>query len=164
MQGKPDMTIYATNGAKLYIGAALSVDDTDLTVSDFSAQSWTEIGEVEALGTVGDSSEAIEFIAVGYDRKRRLKGSRDAGTMEVVCGIDPNDPGQIALIAAERTDSNYAFKIVLNDAPQGGTPSERYFAAMVGSAAEAFDSANNVMKLNASLWVNSNVVKVNAAA
>ncbi|WP_237685028.1 hypothetical protein [Szabonella alba] len=53
--------------------------------------------------------------------------------------------------------------MVLNDAPPGGTPSERYFVAVVGSASEAYDTANNVIKLNASLWVNSNVVRVNAA-
>ena len=51
-----------------------------------------------------------------------------------------------------------------HDAPAGGTPSERYFIAKVGSASEAYDTANAVMKLNASLWVNSNVVRVNAAA
>lgn len=83
--------------------------------------------------------------------------------MEVVCGLDYSDAGQIALVAAEKEIHDYAFKLVLNDAPAGGTPSERCFIAKVGSAVEALDTANNVMKLNASLWVNSNVVKVNAA-
>lgn len=83
--------------------------------------------------------------------------------MDVVCGIDYADAGQIALLAAEKSRENFAFRLVLNDAPTGGTPSERMFIAAVGSAVEAFDTANNVMKLNASLWVNSNVVKVNAA-
>lgn len=157
------MTIYATNGAKLYIGAALASKATDFDVTDFGAQSWTEIGEVEALGTVGDTSAEIAFDSISANRTRRLKGTRNAGAMEVVCGIDYQDPGQIELIAAEKTIHDYAFRIVMNDAPANGSPSERLFIAKVGSAAEALETANNVMKLNATLWVNSNVVHVDAS-
>ena len=67
-------------------------------------------------------------------------------------------------LAAEKTDNNYAIKIEFDDAPTGGTPSERYFIAIIGGASEQLDTANNVMKLNLSLWINSNVVRVNAAA
>lgn len=133
-------------------------------VADFASQTWVEIGEVEALGTVGDTSAEITFDSISANRTRRLKGTRNAGSMEVVCGIDYEDPGQIALIAAEKTIHDYAFRIVMNDAPAGGTPSERLFVAKIGSAAEALETANNVMKLNASLWVNSNVVHVDAAS
>jgi hypothetical protein len=41
--------------------------------------------------------------------------------------------------------------------------SHRYFVASVASVVEALDAANNVMKLQTSLWVNSNIVKVDAA-
>ena len=160
------MSIFATNGAKLYIGGAMASTSADLVLSDFSGQTsnWKEIGEAEGLGSLGDTAAEISFDAVNHPRTKRLKGNRTAGMMEIVCGIDYGDEGQLALIAAEKTDDEYAFKLVLNDAPSGGTPSERYFVALIGSAGEAFDAANNVMKLNASLWVNSNIVRVNAAA
>lgn len=160
------MTIYATNGAKLFIGGVLPNKTTDFVLANFTTppQSWVEIGETEALGSVGDTSAEITFDGIGANRTKRLKGTRNAGTMDVVCGIDYEDAGQIALLAAEKSKSDYAFKLVLNDAPVGGTPSERYFIAAVGSAVEALDTANNVMKLNATLWVNSNVVRVNAEA
>lgn len=157
------MTIYATNGAKLYIGGVLPAKSTDFVQADFSPEPSTEIGEMDGLGSVGDTSAEITFAGISAKRDRRLKGTRNAGTMDIVCGLDAQDAGQLALIAAEATGSDYAFKLVLNDAPPGGTPSVRYFVAAVGSVVEAFDQANNVMKLNASLWVNSNVVKVNAA-
>lgn len=158
------MTIYATAGAKLYIGAAKSAKSTDFLAVDFAGETWTEIKEVEGLGSVGDTATAVEFTSLADGRKRKLKGTRDAGTMELVIGIDPTDAGQTALVAAEKTIFDYAFKIVLNDAPFAGTPSERYFIAKVMSVAEQFDQADNVMKLNASLGVNSNVVRVNAAS
>lgn len=160
------MTIYATAGAKLYIGGAMAQKSTDLVLADFTTppQTWVEIKETEGLGSLGDTSQAVTFEGVADKRTRTLKGTRSAGTMEVVCGIDPADPGQQALIAAEKEIHDYAFKLVLNDAPAGGTPSERYFIAKVMSQSEQLDTANNVMKLNASLGVNSNIVRVNAEA
>ena len=157
------MPIYATNGAKLYIGAAIVDKDTDFQASDFTSQTWVEIKRTEALGSLGDTASEISIDLIDRGRTQRLKGTRSGGSMEVVCGIDYADAGQIALLAAEKSRENFAFRLVLNDAPASGTPSERMFIAMVASAVEAFDTANNVMKLNASLWVNSNVVKVNAA-
>ncbi|OCJ67614.1 hypothetical protein A6U97_02500 [Agrobacterium tumefaciens] len=159
------MTIYASAGAKLFIGIAKTQTSDDYVLSDFSVASaltWKEIKEVEALGSLGDTSEAVNFTAIGDARTRALKGPRSAGTMEVVCGIDSADAGQQALIAAEKTPYDYEFRLVLNDAPPGGTPSERLFIAKVMSQSEQFDQANSVMKLNASLGVNSNIVRIDA--
>lgn len=163
------MAIYATAGTKFYIGPAMSPGSSDLTISDFEtspAKSWTEVGFTENLGTVGDTSESITFDAIGRGRRMKLKGVRDAGTMEVVCGLDYSDAGQVALRAAEATPNDYAFKVEFNDAPagSGATPSLRYFVGQVLSASETLDSANNVVKLNASIAVNSNVVRKNASS
>lgn len=158
------MAIYATNGSRLYIGDVLAAKSSDFVADDFPTGegAWTEIGETENFGSFGDTSTEIAFDGIASSRTRRLKGTRNAGTKEVVCGIDYEDPGQIALLAAEKTPYDYAFRLVLNDAPPGGSPSERLFVAKVGSVVEALDTANNVMKLNASLWVNSNIVKIDA--
>jgi hypothetical protein len=156
--------IFATAGAKLFIGEAKSTQSADFTDTDFTSETWTEIKETESLGSFGDTSEEVTFEGLADSRARRLKGTRSAGAMDVVMGIDYQDAGQLALIAAEKTKENYSFKVEFNDAPPGGTPSERLFVAAVGSASESLDTANNVMKLNASLWINSNVVRVNAAA
>ena len=157
------MAIYATNGAKIYIGGAIEQKSSDFIKADFASQVWVEIKEVEGLGSLGDTSSTIDFTSIADSRKRVRKGARSAGTMELVMGLDPADAGQLALIAAERAKEDYAFKLVLNDAPVGGTPSERYFIALVLSQAEAFDKADSITKLNASLAVNSNVVRVDAA-
>jgi hypothetical protein len=240
------MTIYATAGAKLYIGGTHDQKSTDFVATDFNSEAWTLINEVEGLGSVGDTSEAVTFTSMSDSRTRTLKGPRSAGTMEIVMGIDPADAGQAALIAAEKTPFDYGFRVVLNDAPaprsaavtmtiaspgvvswnahglevgdkvkfsttgalptgltagteyfvktvldantftvaataggsaiattgtQSGihtatnvpTASERLFIAKVMSQSEQFDQANAVLKLNASLGVNSNVVRINAA-
>ncbi|WP_145111368.1 hypothetical protein [Cereibacter sediminicola] len=156
--------IFATNGAKCYIGGVIADPGADVTETTFASQSWTEIKEVESLGTFGDSASEITFESLNQNRTKRLKGTRNAGAMDLICGLDYADAGQLALIAAEKTIHDYAFRIVFNDAPAGGTPSERMFIAKVASASEAMDAANAVLKLNASLWINSNIVRVAAAA
>ncbi|KIX18483.1 MULTISPECIES: hypothetical protein [unclassified Paracoccus (in: a-proteobacteria)] len=157
------MTIYTTAGTRLYIGGPLAAKSSDFEAADFASQMWVEIDETEGLGSAGDTSSEVTFDGINSGRTRRLKGTKNAGTMEVVCGLDPADPGQIALVAAERAKGDYAFRVVLADAPAGGTPSERMFVAQVGSASETYDSANSVMKFNATLWINSNIVKIDAA-
>ena len=156
--------IYATAGAKLYIGGAHSMKSADHVEADFSTETWVEITGLESLGSLGDSSSEITQAFIDSKRAKRIKGVRNAGSMEVICGINYADDGQQALIAAEKASDDYAFRIVFDDAPANGTPSERMFIAAVGSAVEAYDAADTVMKLNASLWVNSNVVRVDAAA
>lgn len=156
--------IFATAGAELFIGGSVAAKTTNFVLADFSGQSWIQIGWMENIGAFGDEASSITFDAIEQQRTQKLKGTRNAGDMNMVCGIDYEDVGQIALRAAEATPNSYAFKVLFNDAPAGGSGSERYFIALVMSARETLDTANNVMKLNATLGINSNVVRVNAHA
>lgn len=155
--------LFATAGTKLFIGDAMAFDGDDLVASDFTGASWTEVKGTTNLGAAGDTSELITSNQIGSARTRKLKGTRNAGSMTVVCDLDYADPGQLALVAAEKAKETYAFKIQFNDAPEGGTPSERYFVALVMSASEEMNEANSVMSLNATLEIDSNIVRVAAA-
>lgn len=156
--------IFATSGSKVYIGQSLASKITPFILSDFAGQSWVEIGFVETIGQFGDESSSIKFDSVGAGRTYKLKGNRDAGDISLVCALSYGDYGQAALRGAETTPNNYAFRVDFNDMPSGGTtPSKRYFIGLVMSAREQLDGANNVMKLNAAIGINSNIVRVNAA-
>lgn len=157
------MPIFATSGAKVFIGTVLDAKPADFVAADFTSQTWTQVNNLESVGSFGDTATEITFDDIGKNRTQKLKGTRNAGNMEMVCGIDYADAGQIALLAAEKSIHDYAFKVEFNDAPEGGTPSQRLFIAKVMSAAEQLDTANNVMKLNSTLGINSNIVRVNAA-
>lgn len=156
--------IFAVSGSKLYIGGQLAAKSADFVEADFAAESWVEVGWLETIGQFGDESNEITFNAIGEGRTQKLKGTRNAGTMEVVAGVDYEDAGQIALRAAEAEPNDYAFRVEFNDAPEGGTASFRYFIAKVMSAREQLDGANNVIRVNTSLGINSNVVRVAATA
>ncbi|MFI3904323.1 hypothetical protein [Ochrobactrum sp. S1502_03] len=156
------MPIVTTSGTKLFIGGVLDAKPDDFVAADFTPQTFVRVNNLEGLGTIGDTSTEVTFDDIGKGRTQKLKGTRNAGNQEIVLGIDYADAGQLAIIAAEKTIHDYAFKLEFNDAPAGGTPSQRLFIAKVMSAAEALDTANNVMKLNVTLGINSNIVRVSA--
>lgn len=156
------MPVFTTAGTKVFIGAVLAAKTDDFVAADFTSQVWAQIGSLENIGTFGDTATEVTFDDISKNRTTKLKGTRNAGNLELVTGIDYTDAGQIALLAAEKSVHDFAFKVEFNDAPEGGTPSQRLFIGKVMSAAEALDTANNVMKLNSTIGINSNIVRVNA--
>lgn len=158
------MAIFATAGSAFYIGGTLEPDyASSMSQSDFAGETWTQVEPLETIGSFGDTAEEVTTTLISDARVRRLKGARDAGVLELVAGLDYSDAGQLAMLDAEGMPHNYAFKVTFNDAPAGGTPSERMFVGMVMSASEQLDGANNVMKVNFRIAINSNVVRVFAA-
>lgn len=163
------MPVFATAGATVAIGPAMAASyGAPMVLSTFTAvdaDDWKKISPLESLGSFGDSAEEVSFVAVDIDsRVRKIKGARDAGTMELVAGLNYADPGQLAMLAAEATPNSYAFRVTFNDAPVGGTPSERFFVGIVMSASEQLDGANSVMKVNFKVAIQSNVVRKAAAS
>lgn len=158
--------LLATAHMKIHIGAAKAFGGVDFVEADFTTGTpvWTEVGGTTNMGGAGDVSELISSNQIAAGRTRKAKGVRNAGNMALVCDLDIADPGQLALLAAEKTRDSYAFKVEFDDAPAGGTPSIRYFVAFVMSASEQYDEANSVMKLNASLEIDSNILHVAPAA
>lgn len=158
------MSLYPVAGCKIYIGTVLADKATDFVASDFAAVTWTAIDGWEQMGAIGDTAQVITTSLINRGRDIKQKGTRNAGSMQNVFAIVPADAGQIALIAAEKTNSNYAFKVELNDKPAGvgATPSQRLFIGLVTSAQEAGGEANTVQKLNATIEINSNIVPVAA--
>ena len=165
------MGINANAGSKLYISPEPVDQDSINAMTDAEAltffdgiEDWVEVEEVEDLGTIGDTAEAITFTSVGNSRVRKLKGPKDAGTQSLVVGRDPLDEGQEELITAEGTSFNYAFRLVLSDAP---TPdydsSELFYAALVMSKSTNLGNVSNVHRRNFDLGINTGVYEKRAA-
>jgi len=153
------MTIGTAAGSKLYIGTTAEAEN----LSEFLADSYIEVGEVEDLGEFGDESEQVTFSSLSDGRVRKLKGTRDAGTIAVVCGADGTDEGQDAMIAAEASILDYNFKIVLNDqVTLLGEPSEHYFRGKVMSKRLNVGSVNNVVRQTFNVGINTEIIVVDA--
>lgn len=154
------MTISAASGSRLFIGTTTSAEN----LSQFLTDSYVEVGEVEDLGEFGDESEAVTFASLQDSRVRKLKGTRDAGTIAVVCGADDSDAGQDAMVAAEASPLDFNFKVILNDQlTLGGAPSEHYFRGKVMSKRLGVGSANNVVRRTFNVGINSEILEIPAS-
>lgn len=163
------MAIHKTAGAKFYVGPVVNPDDvnglTDSAAIDYfeaiASNLWVEVEEIEDLGDHGDTSEAVTFTAVGDRRVRKQKGAKDAGTKTIVVGRDPLDDGQVALVAAEATDFNYAFKVVHSDARAATfTDSVEYFAGLVMAKSVGQGSVNTITRRTFPIGINTPIWEV----
>lgn len=153
------MSIFATSGGKLYIGGVNN--STTIALGDMQADSYVEVGEVEDLGEFGDQSADISFDSLSAGRTRHLKGTRDAGTITAMVGMDMTDEGQAAMEAAEGTAHSYDFKVTFdNAATLGGTGSEHYFTGKVMSKRIRAGTANNVVRRQYSVAIQTEILDV----
>lgn len=150
------MAITTASGTKMYIGPAGDLQS-------ISPDQYTEIKEVQSYGEFGDESPVVTAASVGDARVRKLKGARDAGTMQLVCFRDPLDPGQIALKAAERTKFEYNFKVVAEDAPSEAYTDTVYtFQGLVMSARDNYGENDNIVTTTFQIGINSEITEVPA--
>lgn len=157
--------LYPVAGSKIYIGSAsMAVPTADVTESTFDSVSWTRVADWQNMGAIGDSGALISTDIIDRGRTVKQKGTYNAGSMQNNFAVNADDAGQIALIAAAGSRNNYPFKIEFDDAPEGGTPTIKYFLGLVMGAQEQGGGANTVRLLQATIEINSNVITVPAAA
>jgi hypothetical protein len=160
------MTITTATGARYFIGGTTAIDyTTDASaIEDFEALTWVEIGEVEDGGEFGDESADVTFQSLGDGRVRHLKGARDAGTIAMVVGDDPLNPGQIAVRAAEKTKFQYNFKVEYEDALSAlYANSVDYFRGLVMSARKNVGTGDNVLRRTFNIGISTPVLTVDTA-
>jgi hypothetical protein len=148
--------IVTASGTKVFIGAAVISTAAD-TLAEFQAMvsAWTEIGLIESIGEFGDEAADVTFASIGDGRTRHAKGARDAGTMALTCAHDPTDAGQAAIELAEQSNSNYAFRVVLNDGPPNYSDTEIFFRGLVRSRRKNVGTNDNVIRNTYNVGVNS---------
>lgn len=155
------MAVDTAAGTKFYIGPVNSVAAGQ---SAYEALSYTEVGEVESVSEFGDQYNAVTFTALGDRRVRKFKGSADAGTISLTIGHDSADTGQGNLDTALASDSDYAFKVTLDDAGTGSpsSPTTFFFRGKVMSTRTNPGDAENIVRISAEIAINSPIVKVDA--
>lgn len=143
-------------GSRFYIGGIMSDQSADFVEGDFSGQSWVEVDGWQKMGDLGENPTVITTSLINRNRDKAMKGTRQVVTMENQFTIIDDDAGQLACIAAEASNSDYAFRIVF------ASGAERLFIGLVTSAQEMGGEANTIRFLSVNVSRNSNVVKVAA--
>ena len=130
---------------------------------------WVEVEDTESIGEIGDESADVTFLGLGDGRVQHLKGSRDAGIQPLIFAFKDDaygSPlgGQGHLLAASEDTTNtvYNFKVSYEDStssPLGH--STRYYGGFVGTFREAVTGADDVLRVNCDVRINTAIVRVN---
>ncbi len=124
------MAVYTMANAKIYIGTTAAASD----LTDYEADSYTEIKEAETISGLIDTQNFASFTALTDGRPRQLKTTKAGENITITCGFDPDDTGQDAVrtAAALSTQDQYNFKVVYND--EGSTNATTvYWSGKVGN-------------------------------
>lgn len=117
-------------GSTLWICA--TPQPVDLTAGQFAALAWVQIKGVGHHGKTGAKTNILNYDTWDTQVIQKGKGNTDAGSPDIEMARIPSDPGQILLQAAALVNSNYAFRILRNDATNvSGTPTTRYNRGLV---------------------------------
>lgn len=150
--------------SRLFIGGTDAIDySTEQTArADFEAlNNFVEIEGLNNFGELGPTDNVVSFSLVKGRFSKKAKGEANGGDPVVVVGRISNDPGQIALRAAQKTKLYYNFKLISADADdetEGDTTF--YFRALVASATKGFGGNEDFMTESYTLGVYPQPIEV----
>lgn len=123
----------------------------------YEALTYTEIGEIEKIGTIGATTAKVEFTPL-KGGKQKHKGSTDFGSLQPSLAHDDEDAGQTLLRTASEPGNNakYSFKVTY---PDGAI---RYFQGRVFGYPETVDGADSIIMATPTIEIDTKVVKVAA--
>ena len=153
-------------GRKIFIGTVITPPvgaGTEFDAGDFIAlnsDDWVPIAKWQTAGALGGEQQTITTTYINEEWEEVQMGTKNPGTMQNTFGVEDEDPGQIALYAAAGDKRLYQFKIEFPDAPVGGTPSYRLFAAYVTFPAEQGGEANTAGLMQVNLVKFKNTVRI----
>lgn len=107
-----DESIYTMSGTRIFISENAVTKKASVTPTDFDGVSWTEIGGLYNVGSIGGEQTFNTFELINSEWMQVSKGGRDGGTMANQFVPMALDPGQIKLDAAvEDKCGAYAIKV-----------------------------------------------------
>ncbi|MFG0499517.1 hypothetical protein ACF8MH_19645 [Pseudomonas sp. YQ_13] len=149
-------------GCRLFIGGKTGAT----TKTEFEADTYVRVGEIEDLGEFGDTFSSVTFTSLEDGRVRKYKGTADAGDMTMTVGLDNGDAGQNAVKTAhkDRSKGDYNIKVTLNDgdpdASPAISPTTFYYRAKVMNNTVAAGAADNVVRRNITFGINSEILEL----
>lgn len=152
------------SGAKLYICA--TAQNTDLNQAAFEALTYVQVKGVGSHGETGTNTNVVSYDTWDTEFVQKAKGTSNAGDPEVELARIPADAGQVIMRTAgdHFNKNNYAFKIELNDAPSGGTPTTIFNRGIVAGPRIPFGRNEDFITEIYTLALQQQQIIVDAAA
>ena len=157
-----DDNLNTAAGCRFYLGTKTAAD----TETEYKADTYAEVGEIEDLGEFGDTFSSVNFTSLRDGRVRKYKGTADAGDLTLTVGLDNGDTGQAAVKVAhkDRSKGDYNLKITLNDGDPDAVPvvapTTFYMRGKVMNNTVAAGAADNVVRRNITIGINSDIIEI----
>jgi hypothetical protein len=137
---------YTTAGSSLAVSAAAPTANTKTA---YMALSFTPIGEIDDLGTIGRTYNNVAFNPISSRATRNIKGSFSDGTQAVKMAKASGDPGQVIIAAGLDDDAFYSFKLTEQD----GTI--QFYRAQISSAPNEYGGVDAITSKTVNLTLKS---------
>lgn len=145
------MSIRSSAGSSIAIATTSGVATYD--AAGFGAKTYVTIDEVTSISDFGATYNKIEHLPLATRTKKKLKGSREPGSITIDFAMDEASVGQLQLETASESDASWAIRIT----NQSG--SIKYFTAQVMSFQDKIGNADSIRAGSAQLEVDSLFVK-----
>ena len=145
------MSIRSSAGSSIAIATTSGVVTYD--AAGFGAKTYVTIDEVTSISDFGATYNKIEHLPLATRTKKKLKGSREPGSITIDFAMDEASVGQLQLETASESDASWAIRIT----NQSG--SIKYFTAQVMSFQDKIGNADSIRAGSAQLEVDSLFVK-----
>ncbi len=138
-------------GTALAISAAVPATED---AAGYGALTFTEIGQVEKIGTIGLVFAKVEFKPLKGGTQKH-KGSVDYGSLQPSLAHDPSDAGQTLLRTAanDATSKRYSFMVTL---PTG---EKLYSQGRVFGYPKNIDGADSIVMVNPTVELDTKVIE-----
>ena len=144
-----------TTGAGTSLSISAGTPASQLAAG-YAALTFTEIGNIERLGSFGATTDVITFQPLKGPVQKH-KGPTNYGSLQPSAAHDDADAGQTLLrTAADNATALYAFKVVY---PDGAI---RYFQGRVFGYPESVDGSTSMVMANPTVEISTAIVKVAA--
>lgn len=143
----------STTAAGTTIGISAALPTTE-DPTGYSALTFTKVGGVEQIGTIGATTNKVEFQPLDGPKEKH-KGSTDYGSLQPSMAYDEDDAGQVLMRTAAEPDNNalYAFEVTY---PTG---EKRWSQGRVFGFPENVGNADSIVMANPTIEFSKKVVK-----
>jgi len=147
-------------GSQTAAGSSLAISVTSPATADatgYAALTFTDVGQVEKLGSIGASFAKVEFQPL-KGAKQKFKGSADYGALQPSMALDSSDAGQAIMQTSADDESQklYSFRVTYPDG------AKRYFGGRNFGMPETADGADSMLTGAPTIEICTKIVKVTA--
>ena len=147
-------------GSQTAAGSALAISVTSPATADatgYAALTFTDVGQVEKLGSIGASFAKVEFQPL-KGAKQKFKGSADYGALQPSMELDSSDAGQAIMQTSADDESKklYSFRVTYPDG------AKRYFGGRNFGMPEPADGADSMRTGAPTIEICTKIVKAAA--